>query len=102
MVDAGHGVGPLKNGVYLDFSEAIDRLGEDVIEERYGNLFDMYERITGENPYEVPMRIYPATPLHDGRPLGRLRADDHDPRAVLRSARPTSPTTAPTASVRRR
>jgi len=59
-VDAGFGVGPMKNGVYLDFSEATQRLGQDVIEERYGNLFDMYERITGENPYKVPMRIYPA------------------------------------------
>jgi len=56
----GHGVGPLKNGVYLDFSEAIGRLGADVIEERYGNLFEMYERITDESPYKVPMRIYPA------------------------------------------
>jgi succinate dehydrogenase / fumarate reductase flavoprotein subunit len=61
MVDQGLGVGPLKNGVYLDFAEAIGRLGEDTIRERYGNLFDMYERITGENPYHVPMRIYPAS-----------------------------------------
>lgn len=61
VVDEGRGVGPLKNGVFLDFSSAIGRLGEDVIKERYGNLFDMYERITGENPYKVPMRIYPAT-----------------------------------------
>ena len=60
QVDAGKGVGPLKNGVYLDFKDAIARLGRDVIEERYGNLFEMYERITGENPYETPMRIYPA------------------------------------------
>jgi succinate dehydrogenase / fumarate reductase flavoprotein subunit len=59
-VDAGYGVGPLKNGVYLDFSEAIGRLGRDAIEEKYGNLFEMYERITGENPYDIPMRIYPA------------------------------------------
>ena len=59
-VDAGRGVGPLKNGAYLDFSNAIDRLGKDVIEERYSNLFEMYERITDENPYAVPMRIYPA------------------------------------------
>ena len=60
-VDAGRGVGPLKNGVYLDFSEAIARLGRRTsIEERYGNLFEMYERITGEDPYVVPMRIYPA------------------------------------------
>jgi succinate dehydrogenase / fumarate reductase flavoprotein subunit len=59
-VDAGRGVGPLKNGVYLDFGPAIDRLGAPVIKERYDNLFEMYERITGENPYEAPMRIYPA------------------------------------------
>ncbi|MCZ7527473.1 MAG: fumarate reductase/succinate dehydrogenase flavoprotein subunit [Acidimicrobiia bacterium] len=59
-VDAGHGVGPLRNGVYLDFADAIGRLGRHTIEERYGNLFQMYERITGEDPYETPMRIYPA------------------------------------------
>ena len=59
-VDAGRGVGPLKNGVYLDFGPAIERLGRHVIEERYGNLFQMYERITGEDPYVMPMRIYPA------------------------------------------
>ena len=58
--DKGMGVGPLKNGVYLDFGPAIDRLGENVIRERYGNLFEMYDRITDENPYKVPMRIYPA------------------------------------------
>ncbi|NCX17258.1 MAG: succinate dehydrogenase (quinone) flavoprotein subunit, partial [Acidimicrobiia bacterium] len=61
LVDKGQGVGPLKNGVYLDFSAAINRLGRNVVQERYGNLFEMYERIAGENPYEVPMRIYPAT-----------------------------------------
>jgi succinate dehydrogenase / fumarate reductase flavoprotein subunit len=60
MVDTGHGIGPLHNGVYLDFSEAIGRLGEPVVRDRYGNLFDMYQRITDENPYQVPMRIYPA------------------------------------------
>ncbi|KAA3632921.1 MAG: fumarate reductase/succinate dehydrogenase flavoprotein subunit [Calditrichaeota bacterium] len=59
--DDGRGVGPTKVGVYLDFSDAINRLGKDVIADRYGNLFDMYERITGENPYETPMRIYPAS-----------------------------------------
>src|SRR5918994_2007251 len=59
-VDAGRGVGPLKNGVYLDFSEAMRRLGHDAIGERYSNLFQMYDRITGEDPYVVPMRIYPA------------------------------------------
>jgi len=60
MVDDGFGVGQQKNGVYLDFSSAIARLGRRVIEDRYGNLFDMYERITGDDPYRVPMRIYPA------------------------------------------
>jgi succinate dehydrogenase / fumarate reductase flavoprotein subunit len=59
-VDAGRGVGPIKNGVYLDFGDAIQRLGRHAIEERYGNLFQMYDRITGEDPYKVPMRIYPA------------------------------------------
>ena len=59
-VDAGRGVGPLKNGAYLDFTESTERLGHDVIEERYGNLFEMYDRITGEDPYKLPMRIYPA------------------------------------------
>lgn len=58
--DAGRGVGPGGQGVFLDFAASIARLGEDKIRERYGNLFDMYERITGENPYKVPMRIYPA------------------------------------------
>ncbi|CAN5632490.1 fumarate reductase/succinate dehydrogenase flavoprotein subunit [soil metagenome] len=60
MIDAAQGVGPLRNGVYLDFAAAIERLGRDTIAERYGNLFEMYERITGEDPYAVPMRIYPA------------------------------------------
>ncbi|HSO95958.1 MAG TPA: fumarate reductase/succinate dehydrogenase flavoprotein subunit [Acidimicrobiia bacterium] len=59
-VDAGRGVGPRQNGVSLDFGDAIHRLGRDVIEERYGNLFQMYDRITGDDPYAVPMRIYPA------------------------------------------
>lgn len=58
--DKGLGVGPGGRGVYLDFSDSIKRLGRKKIEERYGNLFDMYERITGENAYEQPMRIYPA------------------------------------------
>jgi succinate dehydrogenase / fumarate reductase, flavoprotein subunit len=60
VVDAGNGVGPMNNGVYLDFADAIDRLGRDAIDTKYGNLFEMYERITGEDPYDVPMRIYPA------------------------------------------
>ena len=61
VVDEGMGVGPLKNGVYLDFSEAIGRDGRETIEAKYGNLFQMYDRITGEDPYSSPMRIYPAT-----------------------------------------
>jgi len=60
VVDEGRGVGPQKNGVYLDFADSIKRLGKPLIEERYGNLFEMYEKITGEDPYKVPMRIYPA------------------------------------------
>src|SRR5688572_8293165 len=64
VCDEGRGVGPMvgdfRRGVYLDFADAIARLGEDAVREKYDNLFDMYERITGENPYEVPMRIYPA------------------------------------------
>ncbi|CAN5284201.1 fumarate reductase/succinate dehydrogenase flavoprotein subunit [soil metagenome] len=60
VVEEGKGVGPLKNGVYLDFADAIARLGEGTINERYGNLFEMYERITDESPYKQPMRIYPA------------------------------------------
>jgi len=60
MVDEGRGVGSTGIGVYLDFRDAIQRLGRDVIEDRYGNLFEMYRNITGDNPYEVPMRIYPA------------------------------------------
>jgi len=58
--DEGRGVGPGGRGVYLDFSDAIKRLGENVIRQRYGNLFEMYERITGEDAYKQPMRIYPA------------------------------------------
>lgn len=60
VCDAGYGVGPGGYGVYLDFGDAIKRLGKQAIEERYGNLFDMYNRITDEDPYTVPMRIYPA------------------------------------------
>ena len=60
VCDEGRGIGTGKRGVYLDFADAIERLGVDVIRARYGNLFDMYEMITGEDPYTVPMRIYPA------------------------------------------
>jgi succinate dehydrogenase / fumarate reductase, flavoprotein subunit len=62
--DDGRGVGPevdgVRRGVYLDFADAIERMGRDAVESKYGNLFDMYARITGEDPYQVPMRIYPA------------------------------------------
>ena len=60
ICDEGRGIGPTGLGVYLDFAAAIERLGEKTIRERYGNLFDMYSRITDEDPYQVPMRIYPA------------------------------------------
>jgi succinate dehydrogenase / fumarate reductase flavoprotein subunit len=60
VCDEGQGVGETGLGVYLDFKDAIQRLGVERIRERYGNLFDMYERITGEDPYKIPMRIYPA------------------------------------------
>jgi succinate dehydrogenase / fumarate reductase flavoprotein subunit len=65
VCDEGLGVGPevagVRRGVYLDFATRHQAPGRGQIRERYGNLFDMYERITGENPYKVPMRIYPAT-----------------------------------------
>jgi succinate dehydrogenase / fumarate reductase flavoprotein subunit len=60
VCDEGRGVGPSGLGVYLDFADAIKRLGKHAVEAKYGNLFDMYAQITGENPYETPMRIYPA------------------------------------------
>lgn len=60
VCDQGRGVGPGGRGVYLDFSDAIARLGQDKIREKYGNLFQIYETITGDNPYVTPMRIYPA------------------------------------------
>jgi succinate dehydrogenase / fumarate reductase flavoprotein subunit len=60
VCDEGRGVGPGGRGVYLDFAEAIKRLGEDTIRERYGNLFEIYDKITGEDAYQTPMRIYPA------------------------------------------
>ena len=73
VCDEGRGVGPSGLGVYLDFADAIRRVGEDTIRERYGNLFDMYQRITDENPYKVPMRIYPA--IH--YTMGGLWVDYH-------------------------
>ncbi|MEC9426013.1 MAG: fumarate reductase/succinate dehydrogenase flavoprotein subunit [Actinomycetota bacterium] len=73
VCDEGRGVGPLKNGVFLDFAAAIARDGAEAISAKYGNLFDMYHRITGENPYEQPMRIYPA--IH--YTMGGLWVDYH-------------------------
>jgi succinate dehydrogenase / fumarate reductase flavoprotein subunit len=73
VCDEGRGVGESGLGVYLDFADAIKRLGEHTIRERYGNLFDMYQRITDENPYKVPMRIYPA--IH--YTMGGLWVDYH-------------------------
>jgi succinate dehydrogenase / fumarate reductase flavoprotein subunit len=73
VCDEGRGVGQTGLGVYLDFADAIQRLGRKVIEERYGNLFDMYYQITGENPYETPMRIFPA--IH--YTMGGLWVDYH-------------------------
>src|ERR1700722_372882 len=73
VCDEGRGVGETGLGVYLDFSDSIKRLGKHVIEERYGNLFEMYERITSEDPYRVPMRIYPA--IH--YTMGGLWVDYH-------------------------
>ena len=102
VCDEGRGVGETGLAVYLDFRDAIQRLGQHVIEERYGNLFEMYERITGEDPYQAPMRIYPGHPLHHGRPVGGLQPDDHHPRACTPSAKPISPITAPTGWARAR
>jgi len=73
VCDEGRGVGEAGLGVYLDFSDAFKRLGRSAIEERYGNLFEMYERITGEDPYKIPMRIYPA--IH--YTMGGLWVDYH-------------------------
>jgi len=73
VCDDGRGVGETGLGVYLDFSDSIKRLGRGVIEERYGNLFDMYQRITDDDPYQVPMRIYPA--IH--YTMGGLWVDYH-------------------------
>ena len=70
VCDEGRGVGPTGMGVCLDFRDSIKRLGKDTIESRYGNLFHMYQKITGENPYEVPMRIFSRAALYNGRPMG--------------------------------
>jgi len=85
--------------VYLDFGDSINRLGADVISQRYGNLFQMYEKITGENPYKTPMRIYPAVHYT----MGGLWVDYNLMSTIpglFVSERPTSPTTAPIGSAR--
>jgi succinate dehydrogenase / fumarate reductase flavoprotein subunit len=82
MTDQGRGVGETGLSVYLDFRDAIGDQGRDAIAAKYGNLFDMYQRISGENPYQVPMRIYPAVHYAMGWPLGGLPPDEHCPRSV--------------------
>ena len=98
ICDEGRGVGETGLGVYLDLSDAIARLGVETIRERYGNLFDMYQRITDEDPYKVPMRIYPGDSLHDGRPLGAITSCKARSPDCSSSAKRISPTTAPIAS----
>ena len=101
VCDEGRGVGATGLAVYLDFSDAIERLGADVIKEKYGNLFQMYQKITDEDPYKTPMRIYPA--IH--YTMGGLWVDYNlmsTSRACTCSAKRTSPTTAPTGSARAR
>ena len=123
VCDEGRGAGETGLGVYLDFKDAIGRLGEQKIGERYGNLFEMYERITGENPYQAPMRIYPAVHYTMGglwvdynlmsniprpvchrrsqflrprrEPAGRERASCRDWPMAISSCPPRSATTSP-------
>ena len=82
VCDEGRGVGESGLAVYLDFKDDIARLGQEVIRARYGNLFEMYQRITGEDPYAVPDAHLPRHPLHHGRAVGGLRSAEHDPRAL--------------------
>ena len=85
VCDEGRGVGPRRPRRLPRFRRRHQApRAQRTIGERYGNLFEMYERITGENPYKVPMRIYPAIALHDGRAVGGLQPDEHDPRPVRR------------------
>jgi succinate dehydrogenase / fumarate reductase flavoprotein subunit len=95
VCDEGRGVGPGGQGVYLDFADAIRRLGESVVREKYGNLFDMYEEITGENAYKVPMRIYPAVHYTMGGLWVDYQLMSTIPGLFVAGKR-TSPTTAPT------
>ncbi len=97
VCDDGLGVGGTGRGVYLDFRDAIAERGHEVIEGRYGNLFAMYERITGESPWKTPMRIYPA-PTTRWADSGSITACRRRSRACSRSVRRTSPTTARTGS----
>ena len=94
VCDEGRGVGPGGRGVYLDFADAIARLGEATIRERYGNLFEMYERITGGESLPRSDAHLSRRALHDGRTVGRLRPDEHHPGALRARARRTSPITA--------
>ena len=82
VCDEGRGAGETGLAVYLDFAESIGRLGESTIRERYGNLFQMYQKITDENPYKIADAHLPRRPLHDGRAVGRLRPDVDHPRPV--------------------
>ena len=95
QIEAGRGVGPLKNSVYLDFRDALGRLGRDKIAERYGNLFSMYHDATGEDPYRVPMRIAPGAHFS----MGGLWSDFDQMTSIpglFVAARRAGPTTAPT------
>ena len=80
VCDEGRGVGPGGRGVYLDFADAIKRIGEPAVRERYGNLFDMYEKITGENAYQTPDAHLSRRALHHGRIVGGLQFDEHHAR----------------------
>lgn len=80
VCDEGRGVSSGGHGAYLDFADGIDQQGFDVVHERYGNLFDMYQRIAGEDAYHASMRIYPARTIpYDGRALGGLQSHEHHP-----------------------
>ena len=104
MTDEGIGVGPEPHrlAVYLDFRDAIERLGEHTIDERYGNLFDIYKEITGRESLQGPHEDLPRRALHHGRAVGGLQPDDQRAWPLRASARPTSRITAQTASARPR
>ena len=98
VCDEGRGVGESGLGVYLDFADAIKRLGEDGVRERYGNLFDIYHEITERERLPGADADLPGGALHDGRAVGGLQPDVQRARGCSSSARRISPTTAPTAS----